>query len=123
MFVRWQNSKTVARWKRHDKINRVRAILVESVRQDGKPRQRYVAFLASYEPDEASHRLRLIIQCRFWRTACRVLDRLGNRITPDDRRQIEAALAARVPRPDAEQQQRCDREVENMMRELRALQA
>lgn len=37
--------------KKEHEITRYRAILVESVRVDGKPRQRYIEFIASYSPE------------------------------------------------------------------------
>src|SRR6187431_523753 len=92
MFIRWQNYRSVARWHRGEPpIKRVKAILVEAVRVDGKPRQRYIAFISSYEPERLGDRF------RFWREARQRLDRLDNRITPEDRVKIEAALARRVP--------------------------
>jgi hypothetical protein len=116
MFVRWQNSKTVSRQKQAGKINRCRAILVESVRIDGKPRQRYVAFpVASFKPDRLES-----ARFGFWREAGERLDRLGNRISLEDRHKIEAALVARVPRPSPEEQQRRDREVEQWLQGLRS---
>ncbi|HWX57336.1 hypothetical protein, partial [Bradyrhizobium sp.] len=60
-------------------------------------------------------------QCRFWRQLNKRLNRLGNRISLDDRHKIEAALAIRVPRPSQEEQERSDREVEEMLRDLRSL--
>jgi len=130
MFVRWQNSETVAKRKQPGKVNRCRAILVESVRVDGKPKQQYIAFLASFEPDvvaikrdmpEWRQRRQFGAQCRFWRQLNKRLNRLGNRISLDDRHKIEAALAIRVPRPSQEEQERSDREVEEMLRDLRSL--
>jgi hypothetical protein len=121
MFVRWQNSKTVARQKQKGKVNRCRAILVESVRVDGKSKQRYIAFIASYEPDvldrqhlpEWQQRLRLGSQCRFWRDVGERLDRLGNGISPEVRHKIETALAAKVPRPSQEEQERHARKLKS----------
>src|SRR4051794_24669147 len=99
MFVRWQNSKTVSRRKAQGKVNRCRAVLVESVRVEGKPTQKYIAFLASYEPGSRSWGQPF----RFWHDALGCLDRLGNRISLEDRHPIEAALAAWVPRPCREE--------------------
>ena len=77
------------RWVRH------KAILVETVRVNGKPRQKHVAFIASYvqgeTPEEIEHQ-----RITFWRDARQRLDQLGNRITSADRVRIEAALAQRV---------------------------
>lgn len=90
MFVRWQEYKSIAKWRPDRPVKRIKAILVESARVDGKPRQRHVAFISSYEPD-------LSDRFRFWRESRERLDRLGKRITPEDRTKIEAALAQRVP--------------------------
>jgi hypothetical protein len=55
MFVHWQNSKSVARWNAGvEKINRCRAILLESIRVDGKSKATYVASVSSYVPDVRS---------------------------------------------------------------------
>jgi len=92
MFVRWQKYRSVASWHWRDPpIKRVKAVLVESVRVNGKPRLKHIAFISSYEPEGLGDRF------QFWREARQRLDRLGNRITPEDRIKIEAALAERVP--------------------------
>ena len=53
MYVRWQQYRSRARnpWQRecNDRRARLKAILVESVRVDGKPRQKHIAFLGSLE--------------------------------------------------------------------------
>jgi hypothetical protein len=55
MFVRWQTYSSKARSPRqralNDKHARQKAILVESVRVDGKPRHRHIAFLSSLSID------------------------------------------------------------------------
>lgn len=113
MFVRWQKYRSVARWHRGEPpITRVKAILVESVLIDGKPRQRHIAFISSYEPEGLGDRF------RFWREARRCLDRLANRITPEDRIKIEAALARRVPPTTPEQEAVHEREVEEGVQSL-----
>ena len=51
MFVRWQTYRSQALWPWHaesnDKRARLKAILVESVRIDGKPRQKHIASWAA----------------------------------------------------------------------------
>ena len=92
MFIRWQEYRSIAlKYRGEPPIKRVKAILVEAVRIDGKPPQRHIAFISSYEPEGLRDRF------RFWRVARQCLDRLGNRITPEDRIKIEAELARRVP--------------------------
>ena len=62
-------------------------------RIDGKPRQRHVAFIASYEAKKLDQ---IGTRSTFWRHARQRLDQIGNQITPADRSKIEAALAQRV---------------------------
>ena len=97
MFVRWQlyRSQALNHWHAQCNNERARhkAILVESSRINGKPRLKHVAFIASYETGP----LDLPTRIGFWQRARQRLDQLDNRITPDDRRKIEAALARRVP--------------------------
>lgn len=101
MFVRWQNYRSIVAtdsWKRRrGDIVRIKAVLVESVRIDGKPRQKYVAFLASYDPKHLEWDwLEKTVRSGFWRRSRRRLDQLGNRITPEQRAKIEAELMRRV---------------------------
>jgi hypothetical protein len=95
MFIRWLAYQPNASWswRSEDKRIRLTAILVESVRVDGKPRQRHIASLASIrerEMDDVNRR------CQFWEEVTRKLDRLDNRVSADDRCRIEAVLAERV---------------------------
>jgi len=100
MYVRWQSYKRrskhwegAPRWVLH-----WRAILVESRRIDGKPRQRHVAYLGGfirYDLRRTSSRVRL------WERIERRLDKLGNRVSPDDRKRIVAALARKAGEPPA----------------------
>jgi hypothetical protein len=70
-------------------------ILVENKRVNGKPRQRHVAFLASVTDSQ----IEVIHQRRyFWDNVLDTLDRLDNRLSRDDRKRIEAAIALKVPR-------------------------
>ncbi len=52
MYVRWQTyrSQALNNWRRarNDEHARLKAVLVESVRTDGKPRQKHIAFLGSF---------------------------------------------------------------------------
>jgi len=100
MFVRWQQYRSQARnpWQRecNDRRARLKAILVESVRVDGKPRQKHVAFLGSIEVsavDDAGSG-----HAHFWRD---VISRL-NRVGPEDRKRITAVIAAKVGGPPTE---------------------
>jgi hypothetical protein len=82
-----------------------RAVLVESYRQDGKPRSRHVAYLigftetqvAAYGKDGPGW------FGNWWKQIEEKLDRLASRITPEERTRIEAGIATKLPRPTAEQ--------------------
>lgn len=96
MFVRWQLYRSQARDNRlrrdNDKRARLKAILVESVRIDGKPCQRHIAFLGSISIDGSDRR-------RFWYQVMSHLDRLSNRVPLPERERIIAAIAKKVGLP------------------------
>jgi hypothetical protein len=98
MFVRWSIRKQDARRC---------AALVESVRIDGQPRQRHIAYLASIIGNKIDnvHRRRW-----FWDRVHDRLDRLGNRMTIEERRRIEKIVAAKVPRLSREEHEASVRE-------------
>src|SRR5215471_963005 len=59
---------------------RWRAMLVESVRVDGQPRQRHVAWLGSITESQID----IVHQRRyFWDSVLDRLDKLGNRVSPE----------------------------------------
>jgi hypothetical protein len=91
MFVRWVEARSISR-RRKGQLNRLRANLVECVRIDGKPRQRFIACIATLGGERrcGSH------PCVFWDMAGATLEKLN--LNPDDRRRIEDALSQRVPR-------------------------
>jgi hypothetical protein len=70
-------------------------ILVESVRVDGKPRQRHVAYLGGITESAIQITAQRLY---FWEAVLDGLDRLHNRMSIADRRKIEAAIALKVPR-------------------------
>ena len=97
---------------------RLKAILCESVRVDGKPKQRHIAFLGTIEeswlpqffhlvgPEEAErmkvegwYRRGLEARHWFWWRVTRKLDALDNRIPQEERTKLEAAIASVIPRP------------------------
>lgn len=121
MFVRWQYSKSVARWN-GQKVNRCKAILVESVRIGGKPRQKYITFIASYEPHCPAW-LQLVARKSFWNRAHDRLDRLSNVISKEDRSKIEEALALRVLPITVEENHQIEREDAASREGLKALSA
>jgi hypothetical protein len=105
-----------------------RIILVESVRVNGKPRQKHVAFLGSIELDDPRATIgdsdharfwRDMIakgKARFWRDVISRLKRLGNRVGPEDRKRIAAAIAAKVGEPPTEAElQQLEREREQFL--------
>ena len=124
MYVRWQTyrSQALNPWQRecNDRRARLKAVLVENVRVNGKPRQRYVAFLGSltFEPigfDSSRSRL--------WRNVTTQLERLGNRISPEDRDRILASIAARVGGgpPTAAELEQFERDSDALRARLRAI--
>jgi hypothetical protein len=101
MFVRWKRRlrrpKTTA-LRHYPAEYSLYAVLVESERQHGKPRQRFIAHLASIREgylDTPTH------QSAFWRDAQAALDALD--LTAGVRELLEAALALRVPCPTDEE--------------------
>jgi hypothetical protein len=94
MYIRWQhrrrkfwNGETTTHWS---------AILVESKRVNGKPRQHHIAHIVGFDENP-------INEYRVWDTVDACLDRLANQITPAEREQIEAGIAKKVPRPTPEE--------------------
>src|SRR5215472_10796538 len=83
MYVRWQHRKRASS-----------AILVETARVKGKPTQRHLAYLGGIADATDSAQ-----RHRFWASVLAVLARLGNQITPAQRKAIIAALATRAPGP------------------------
>ena len=95
MFIRWQTHRSKGGSYR-GKTTRVRAILIKSVRVDGKSRQQYVAFIGSFVAET------LDVETRrdFWKAAH---ERLSIYVDDDERSKIEAGLARRVPPLTAEE--------------------
>jgi hypothetical protein len=102
MFVRWQQrGKTKFRSSEH-----WAAILAHNARIKGKPTQRHIAYLGGISKADAAS---IDGRIQFWFKAIEVLDGLGHRISTEERRKIEAALATRVPRPSSKALQRYSR--------------
>ncbi len=114
MYVRWKKRKMSERLNWGDIA--LTAALVECVRINGKPRQRNVAYLATIPVWAAGTKNRLGrpngdtdiagVGCAymsrimsFWRKVGKALDTLDGNI---DRVRLEAQIAAKVPRPTAE---------------------
>jgi hypothetical protein len=62
-------------------------LLVEAIRIDGKPRQRYLAYLGSVQADRRD-------RPRFWYDVTRKLDQC--RLSREKRKQITSAIAKKV---------------------------
>jgi hypothetical protein len=88
MYVRWQ---TYQGKRRGDCL---RAVLVESLCVDGKPRQKHIAVLGSIALDSVG-----APEPRFWSEVTSKLKRLGDRIGPEDYERIIASIAAKVGGP------------------------
>ena len=93
MFVRWQEYKSRAKSRRLRAFrkkhgpHRLRAILVETVRIDGKPHQRYLAYLGSVQADRRD-------RPRFWYDVTRKLDQC--RLSREERNRIKSAIAKKI---------------------------
>jgi hypothetical protein len=87
MYVRWQ----------HVFNKNTTAILVESTRVNGKPRQRHIAYLGSIDYWALNGKNDVQYRAQWWHNISSKLDALGNRVLPENRRKIEAALAKEVP--------------------------
>ena len=93
MLIHWQ--KHISRgWRYRRETTRFRAILVESVRVDGKWRHKHVAVIGSF----VAEMLDVETRRDFWKAAN---ERLSIYVNDDDRSRIEATLARRVPPPTA----------------------
>ena len=114
MFLRWQSRTRVrkagpdARVLGDAGVVRWWGVINKAMWIDGKPRQQHVACLISFTEVElgksfADHRARL------WLGVLQRLDALGERVTPADRKRIEAAVAEKLPRP-SEAKLACARE-------------
>jgi hypothetical protein len=97
MYLRWQSRKRERPqfgWQGQD--TRWSAVIVETARIGGKPKQRHVAYLVGFTESA----IKIDAQrCHLWDHISARLDQLGNQITPDDREKIEAAIAKKVRRP------------------------
>ena len=97
MFVRWQKRK------RRDGVTRLNAILCESRRVDGKPRQEHIAYLGAIDDvwlDEPRNDPQANLKrYEFWEKAEKRLAPLANRLGTDDHK-IREQLNAKVPVAD-----------------------
>lgn len=108
MYVRWK-TRMKTRHRRPTGEHTLNAVLVESVRVNGKPRQRFICHIASIGEKRTGaywHRF------DFWARAGDVLDLL--QLTDEARQTIEAQLTARVPYPTEEDRDRAHEQLEKI---------
>jgi hypothetical protein len=100
MFIRWQSRRRdiyPGFWAKGQMFDiHWQAILIESVRIGGQPRQRHIAYLVGFTEGQAAHPTQ---QMDLWDAVTKKLDKLGNRVLPKDRKRIEAAIAAKIGPP------------------------
>src|SRR5271170_1497398 len=129
MYVRWQSRKRkhpnfgTWRWAndrlcqlyRHDNEEEWRqdvawrAILVENTRVGGKPKQRHIAYLASFTESQVGAESQRIW---IWQAISARLDNLSNRISATDRKRIETAIEEKIgPPPTTAQVEEAHRRV------------
>jgi hypothetical protein len=120
MFVRWQTycSQALIPWRcPKTERTRLRAVLVESVRVHGKPRQKHIAFLGSIASDDSIDGTAGKV---FWGAVTQKLERLGNRVSPEERERILASIAAKVGgRPTDAELEKFERGREQLLQSLR----
>ncbi len=104
MFVRWKRRESsckpsvYGRDRAADRGATISAVLVESIRVEGKPRQKFICHLAKLCERRRDYESTPFI---FWEDALKKLDSLP--LDEDARKKIEVQLAAKIPRPsDAE---------------------
>jgi hypothetical protein len=89
------------------------AILVEGARVKGRSTQQHIAYLGGIRESAIA----IIHQrCWGWDALNKRLDQLGSRISQENRRRIEAAIAKKVRRPTNKQYDQCVREREGKVR-------
>src|SRR5262245_56173218 len=118
MYVRWQNRnrrRPAFGAQTGDDVHHA-AILIENIRTKGKVVSQHVAYLGGIT-DSA---IKLPAQRRkFWQRVLAMLDRLHNRLSPEQRQAIISALAAKVPGPPTNEEcEKLDREREQTLANL-----
>jgi hypothetical protein len=117
MYVRWQSRKRrTAEFGFGKSDVHWAAVIVENIRVNGKPTQRHVAYLAGFTESAVA----IPAQQRFlWERIETRFDRLGNRISPDDRRRIKAALSEKIGKPPTKKRRKqLDRKREQTLAKL-----
>ena len=112
MFVRWKTSIRKTRWRSDILLS---AVLVESRREGGRPRQKFIRHLGSVRQSS----LGLVLATgSFWKRVDQSLGALD--LSPEERRAIEARIALRVPRPEPEALEQARQEKEEQWAKLMA---
>ena len=112
MYVRWQRRTR----KRHPRSPLLVAVLVESRRVDGEPRQRTLGYLAGISEQLVGERERE--HREFWAKVDERLDELG--LDPATRAKMEASIERRVVRVTPENQAEFDAATARIRREIAA---
>jgi hypothetical protein len=118
MYVRWQNRnrrRPAFGTETGDDIHHA-AILIENVRTKGKVVSQHVAYLGGI----TGSAIKLPAQRRkFWKNVLKILDRLHNRLSPEQRQAIITAVAAKVPGPPTKEEcEKLDQELQQTMADL-----
>lgn len=115
MFVRWKRRKLKGKLSRGDDPGyALDAVLVESVRINGKPRQKFLAHLATIE-ERLLHQT--VARFCFWRNVHFSLQPLA--IDVETIEKINAALLSIVPRPSSAETEKAQAEVRSLEKQLR----
>jgi hypothetical protein len=106
MFVRWKRKRRKETWDREGSSPpyTLSAVLVESRRVDGRPRQRFVKRLGSLWEGRIDGPDRGWWRAVFWRDVDKNLDALG--LDVETRARLEIQVTRRVPRPTEEDRER-----------------
>ena len=94
MYVRWNRRKRIKEGWRKKKGDYLSAVLVESCRIDGKPRQKTIKHLGSIGEDRLD---RVYARKCFWDKAEKNMDLLD--LHPDNRLKVIIGLEKIVPKP------------------------
>ena len=98
MYVRWNRRKRTKTGWRAKKGDYISAVLVESIRVNGKPRQKIIKFLGSIGEDSLN---RVFHRRDFWNTSEKNLSALD--LSDETMDKIITRLKEVVPRPSEEE--------------------
>jgi hypothetical protein len=119
MYIRWQSRKRTSyqpAFGHGFQDTGWRAILVENVRVDGKPKQRHIAYLAGFPESALAHPAQ---QMFLWDRIEDRLKGLSNRISAKDRDAITKALVKVIGKPPTKAQRAAlDRKREAILGDL-----